>query len=162
MQIRIISAEVIPQGKFKKVLLKYDQDGQSKSSNVVSFGDSAEAFKVLSKANAGEAYEIKMKKNGEYWNIVEASPVEGERTTVTSGTKAPTRSGNTYETPDERHRKQVYIVRQSSISAAISAYGQFAADTDTETYQQDILQLAETFERWVFRNNVITDDGEID
>jgi hypothetical protein len=54
-----------------------------------------------------------------------------------------------WETPDERAKKQVYIVRQSSIGAAIDYLDKFR-EADAEVAVSDVLRVATQFENFVF------------
>ena len=55
--------------------------------------------------------------------------------------------GSTYETPEERAKKQVVIVRQSCIGYAIAAVDKFKREAPIN--EADILELAEQFEKFV-------------
>jgi hypothetical protein len=57
--------------------------------------------------------------------------------------------GSNYETPAERAKRQVYIVRQSSINAAIALY--VAQNPKGAAVSvEEILKVAGTFEAYVF------------
>lgn len=57
---------------------------------------------------------------------------------------------STYETPEERAKKQVYIVRQSSVNAAIALL-----KTDKRVpAKEEIADTAQFFEAYVFGNDV--------
>jgi len=70
-------------------------------------------------------------------------------------------SKSTYETPEERAKKQVYIVKQSSLSAAIDVLKHNNPKGTVDT--QQALQVAQEFVDWVFASpsapeNVVPDD----
>lgn len=101
----------------------------------------------------GTEFVMSMEKEGEFWNVKSINPagaVSAKPTndTPATGKAAPasyTSPKSTYETPEERAKKQVYIVRQSSITAAIAYLkGQDSASVD------DVLDLAKQFEQYVF------------
>jgi hypothetical protein len=109
---------------------------------------------------AGEQFVMNMEKEGEFWNVKSVLPAE-KATMVQSAT--PTVDGKTnpyvspksnYETPEERAKKQVYIVRQSSITAALT----FATGKKISTVKE-ILDIAKQFEAHVFGEEF--DDGSI-
>jgi len=70
---------------------------------------------------------------------------------VAAGMKAGAVRGG-WETPEERAAKQIYIVRQSSISNAIAFYG-MRADHDKDVLEDDVISLAKRFEAYVFGND---------
>jgi hypothetical protein len=95
----------------------YESDGREKTQRLVDFGATKPCFEVLLNAAPGDVYEITLQKNGEYWNWVSASAATKEA----SKTSAPaTRS--TYETPEERATRQLYIIRQSSVANALTLH----------------------------------------
>lgn len=67
-----------------------------------------------------------------------------------SGTPATTAPKSNYETPEERAKKQVYIVRQSSISSAISA---LAIGSKAKLDIKEVIDYAKQIEEFVFGNS---------
>lgn len=110
----------------------------------------------LSNLNVGQDFVMTMEKEGEFWNAKSVLPaaqaVVEQPTATASGTKATpyTAPKSTYETPEERAKKQVYIVRQSCINYAILYKGN-KADI------KEIINLAKQFEAHVFGEDF--DDG---
>lgn len=164
MKITILSVSVetkpTAKGSYQVAIVAYkSEQNKIEGRNVMSFGDSAEAFKVLSQASQGEVYEVTAvkklnpKDNKEYWNWTQAvrttaaAPSSTTSYQKTQGTATPK---STYETPEERAKKQVYIVRQSSISAAIAV---LSVGAKAAPKSDDILALAKQFEDFVFDNN---------
>jgi len=95
---------------------------------------------------AGQTISIDKVKDGDFWKVNSILPwekTENAAPTYTSaGTAKPTTSPkSTYETPEERAKKQVYIVRQSSITAAIGVGKKNVAD---------VIATAKEFEAYVF------------
>jgi len=109
----------------------------------------------------GDNIEIEKEKKGDFWNVLNIRKVEGNTAAATTGTtvsavRATSSPKSTYETPDERAKKQVYIVRQSSLSAALN----FSELTgNKKATKEDIVNLAEFFEAFVFGTNF--NDGDI-
>lgn len=111
---------------------------------------------ALSNLSPGVVFEMEQIKEGEFLNVKSIKP-----STATSKATPVAVPGNaeaykatphaspksTYETPEERAKKQVYIVRQSSISAAIAYIGKAA------TIEQ-LLTTAKAFEAYVFSTSV--------
>jgi hypothetical protein len=144
MQIRLTEVgPVKKEGKYFVLPIKYDDKGKEFSRKVMSFV-AGDAYKVLKDSKVGEFYNVTIEKddNG-YWQWPKVEKVEG-------GTVAETKVGtvrSTYETPQERALKQIYIVRQSSIANAITLAGV------GENNVENILDIARRLEAWVFRTS---------
>jgi hypothetical protein len=97
-----------------------------------------------------------MQKNDKgFWDWIAASIANSvnagsagspEPTTKASGSTSFTSPKSTYETPEERAKKQVYIVRQSSISAAIDT---LKTDKKNPT-KEEVVATAQFYESFVF------------
>jgi hypothetical protein len=96
-------------------------------------------------------------KEGDFWNvksIVISGAEEITNDTPANNTKGHTTSQTTqgrtgsWETPEERAAKQVYIIKQSSLSAAINtlAVGKDVVDPD------EVTQLASKYTDFVLGN----------
>lgn len=118
------------------------------------YGDQ-NVFKVLKAAQSGEIYTITREKDANgYWQWVGIT--EGEDAAPAAPAAAP--KGNpapksTYETPEERAKKQVYIVRQSSINAAI----EFLNHNNKNYKLLDVIDAAKVFEGYVFGTDLTGD-----
>lgn len=179
MQISILSAQATTQnnskGKPMQVLeVAYKNltfQGKVESKKLFDFGVQKDAFKTLATAQIGQVYEINVVKNEagyNDWIKVEksdggaasaASTPQRTSTTVSNATTASTATKGTWETPEERAKKQIYIVRQSSLTAAIST---LTAGRKTELKPEDVIELASRYEAFVFGNgdvhNVVAQD----
>ena len=103
--------------------------GKVEGKSVRSLGAKEAAFKVLATAQPGETYEVQVVKNEKGFNDwvslqksqpgVAAPNVPTVQSKSSGATAAPR---STYETPEERAKKQVYIIRQSSVSSAIAIH----------------------------------------
>ena len=148
MNITIISASVEDKGKYSLVDLAYKTaEGKVEGRKVVSFGDSAPAYEVLKSAQQGESYDIKMVKGEKYWNWVQATKMDGSTPMVSKTNSAPSK-GN-YETPPERAERQVYIIRQSSLSTAVQFLNQNKKGYDL----QELINTAKSLQDWVMSKN---------
>lgn len=122
--------------------------GKIEGKDVFSFGDTESTFKALAAAQEGEVYDIDNKKNaGGYWTWFGATKSEAGAVAAPAAGKAafPAPKSN-YETPEERERRQHLIVRQSSLSAAVSTLATGKAAVNPE----DVVALAERYVGFVF------------
>lgn len=161
IQIQFIDVSVEDKGKYKmaEVTFKDIAKGQTSSKKLMSFNNPA-VYKTLVDAKKGEVYSIEMQKNDKgYWDWIAATTSNGvdtgtdgspEAVTKATGSTGFTSPKSTYETPEERAKKQVYIVRQSSINAAINAL-----KTDKKVPSvTEVLELARQYEAFVFGTEV--------
>jgi hypothetical protein len=115
----------------------------------------------LKDAKDGMYYLVDAKKVGQFVNWesitmtdtpkVEAKP-EAPKETPKMGGSTPTQTQvrSNYETPEERAQKQVYIVRQSSLTAALKL-AELGLSTGNQAFftEEDIITSAKVFERYV-------------
>jgi hypothetical protein len=148
MQIKIKEVgEVEDMGKYSQFALKYLQDGQEKERTLRSFVF-PEVYHMLLKAKTEEIYEIKLVKDGKYWNWAGASLATGSNLSSGKGESGFTKkSTGEWETREERAARQVLIVRQSCISSAAA----FLASGGESP--EEVIKLAKTFEDFVFGRN---------
>jgi hypothetical protein len=165
MLIQVISVGEVStkQGKkvpYKQFQLDYLSNGRASKKQIMSFTD---VFKTLLASQEGEEFEVTTQQDGEYTNWATATSkgipttptTESPPTSERKSAKGATAFKSTYETPEERAKKQVYIVRQSSIAQAV-AY--LTAKTDESMSVQDVLDVAKQFENYVFGNTEIESD----
>jgi len=128
--------------------------GKVEGKKLMPFGANANAFNTLKNATGG-TYEITVVKNDAGYNDwTNAVPSDGQQTELPSlqtyqpkaAANAPART-NTFETPEERAKKQVYIVRQSSISAAVAA---LSVGSKVAPKATDVIVYAQELEAFVF------------
>lgn len=117
----------------------------------------SKAFNAVAAAMPGQTFEVETEKNGEFveWvSLVQSSGGSNSQTAVSNvqppatpvvGTVAPAR-GN-WETPEERAQRQVFIVRQSSVSSAIAA---LSVGGKSKLAANEVIDLAKQFEGYVF------------
>lgn len=161
-------------GSYKGTRLTYrDEEGAIKDknihSNALKYNPKLKA--QLSELKAGDDAVMSLEKEGEFWNIKEIS--KGSQAGSSESTNgngsgstgvAGSRSGNgsnpaprsNYETPEERARRQVLIVRQSSVTSAIA----YSATLKTPLPIADVLKAAEQIAAFVFESDF--DDGSIE
>lgn len=117
------------------------------------------AFGILSVAQPGQTFDIVVeKKNGfnEWVQVQQAAPGAVPNVPATVGAvggaqqNAAARQGtasprSNYETPEERAQRQVYIINQSSLTAAVSTLSVGAKSLKPE----DVMALAERYRDFV-------------
>ena len=167
MQIQIISTSVETKptsaGKsyqqLEVVFKNLTFQGKVEAKKLPSFGQQAGAFKTLSAAKAGDTFDITTVKNAagyNDWTIVLPSngaapsqdspnPSAAPGRAAGPATSTPVRSS--YETPEERANRQVLIVRQSSLSAAISTLTAQKGAPKVD----EVLSLAQRYSDFVFQ-----------
>ena len=112
---------------------------------------------ALSNLKVGDNIKITKVKEGEFWNVKQitledaqtvqnAAPSNGKSYAASSAAPAKAEYKSTYETPEERAVKQVYIVKQSSISSAINV---LAIGAKTKPTTEEVLELANKFADFV-------------
>ena len=160
MNITIVNVDVTtPAGKKyqqAEVVFK-DDGGKVNTKKIFSFANPA-VFDVIKGAKSGEAFSVTTVKNDKgYWDwtaatacsAAPAAPASYQR----SATPAPTRD---FETKEERAQRQRLIVRQSSISNAISMLTPSAKQSLAVA---DVLAVAEQLNNWVFEPAALTFDS---
>jgi hypothetical protein len=131
-------------GKWQKLDIEYIRDGKKQKKTLVAIADTKEVVrKLVQDFNEGDNIEVTLKKSddGEFWNWVDVTAVVGQQAAAKTSTQV--RGG--WETPEERAKKQVYIVRQSSIANALELHKNNAKLTVKE-----VLATAAQFEDYVF------------
>lgn len=143
---------------------------------VVDFNDKV-VFEFLKTLKQGDVIDVVAEKgdNDQFWKWVSAgytsdaeraslsqssgnvSGGESSTTSAPQGSRSVGRTvGNNYETPEERARKQVYIVRQSSFSTAL----EFLKENDPERNElSDVFDVAKKIEEYVLAGYDIKKDG---
>lgn len=166
VNIKVISVEntFVPtaKGGYNKLEVAYKnlESNKVESKTIMSFGLTEYAYKALADAKANDLFEVKSEKKPgkdgkEYWtwlSATQAAPGSMPEPTnkPTNATGFPVKSS--YETPEERAKKQVYIVKQSSISAAIATLSVGAkAPPSTDA----VLEVAQKFVDYVFAQEQI-------
>jgi hypothetical protein len=153
IQIQFISADVEDKGKWKMAEIAYKDvvKGQVSSKKLMSFNFPV-VYKTLVDAKKGEVYTITMEKSDKgFWDWTAAALSTSVDTGSGGIPEGPTSKGftspkSTYETPEERAKKQVYIVRQSSLSAAVET---LKTDKKNPT-PAEVIAVAKQYETFVF------------
>ncbi len=174
VNIKVISVEntFVPtaKGGYNKLEVAYKNLTTNKveSKILMSFGLTANVYKALADAKPNDVFCIESEKKPaadgkEYWtwlSVAQTPPTnhnsmsEGQ---VSKPTSFPVK--NTYETPEERAKKQVYIVKQSSLGSAIEL---LSIGAKTPPAKEDVLKLAQEFTDWVFQNQEVAQQSLAD
>lgn len=142
------------EGKFPKMDINYVRDGKNNNRTLAGVGKTKDVITVLSKATMGDSFEILLEKSADdkFWNWVDAKkvvPTAAAETVAAVKTSYQTKS--TYETPEERAKKQVYIIRQSSLANAI----EFLNAQGKKFTVDEVLERAQEFVDFVFQTECL-------
>jgi len=141
-----------------------NENGQIQQKKLFSFRN-PDVFKSAQTWEKGQAVHVQAEKNEKgYWEWIglgEAAANSSPTSTASKPSGNTRVTGSNYETKEERAARQVMIVRQSSISSAVSA---LTASNNVPS-SEDILSLAKQFEDFVMGNETPTPnkaDGNVD
>lgn len=119
-----------------------DEQGQVKNKKIMSFSNPS-VFNHIKGLAKGDQINLRTEKDANgYWQwtgIGGDAPVAQETKPATGGRV----TGSNYETKEERAQRQIYIIRQSSISSAVELLG-------TGAKTADVIATAKEFEAYVF------------
>lgn len=154
MQVKILNVDIenVVKGKsrYSVATVAYISGGEARTQKIMSFAN-PDVFKKVQELVGQETNVTVTKNEAGYnqWSSIGGEDVKGSPVAAPSGTTAApaTRvTGSNYETPAERAAKQVYIVKQSSISAAVA----LAANNKEKAGPEDIIKTAQVFVDYVF------------
>ena len=130
-----------------EVTYKNDQ-GQVANKKLMSFSNPT-VFNHIKGLTKGDAINVRTEKDAAgYWQWTGIGG-DNEVAETKSATQASTGgrvTGSNYETKEERAARQVYIIRQSSLSTAVELLGQGKS-------VEDVIATAKQFEAYVFSKN---------
>lgn len=152
MLINVINVETnkVPGKSWNQIDVAYkDSKGELKGKKLMSFAVK-EGLPILTSAKQGDVLDITVVQENNFWNWTKVAKAEaGAQAAAPASTSKGSYSvpSRDFETAAERAIKQVYIVRQSSITAAINYYSNLK---NQDASVSDILKLAKHFENFVF------------
>ena len=155
MKIEIINVgDVQKKDKYSVVELVYkniDKD-KTETKKLMSFSYPL-VYNALRQSSKGDKFDIKLAKEGEYWQWTECV-VAGSDPTPTPSSSGPEPKayvkGSNYETSEERKERQTHIIRQSSLGHAVNTL-----KVEGEALEKDaVLALAADYEQWVTRKTM--------
>lgn len=161
IEIVTVTCSTVPtaKGSYECLEVYHKKDGEAqKPKKVMSFVNK-EVFNTLKKASAGDVFTVTAEKDAkDYWQWTKVVSGAAPSSSSSSASSAPAGKvvGSNWETAEERAKKQVYIVRQSSISAAVA----LLADSKIKATPEDVIATAKKFEAYVFATELadIPDD----
>ena len=172
MNITLLSVDIktVPtaKGSYQTADVAYKNNsfqGKVEGKKVMSFGATKDSFSILALAQPGESYEVTIVTNDKGYNdwVSMAKAEAGASSPAVSapaGGKAPAATPrSTYETPEERAQRQVLIVRQSSLSAAVNL---LLAGAKTPPPVENVLAIAKQFEDYVFGKQALGPISEME
>ena len=153
---------------YLQMVVTHQEVGKDKpdGKKIFDFSTPKEVWATLKAAQPGQYFEVdrqKDAKEGKYWEWKAIRATDGAAATTNASTatatvpaqtttSAPTARVGNWETPEERAAKQVYIVRQSNITAALEFHKLIGV---SETFGvMDVLLTAKEFENYVFGKGV--------
>lgn len=154
MRIKILDVSIeevkTARSSYQKANVAYMANGSAKTQGILSFVN-PDTFKKVQQF-VGQEVDVDITKNAKgYDEWAKVSAASGDApaasTSPSAGAPAATRvTGSNYETPAERAIKQVYIVKQSSISAAIN----LVTANKEKASKEEIVATAQFFTDYVF------------
>lgn len=154
LQVRInnVSVEWVGAGarKYGKASVEFSYNGEARKQNIMSFSN-PDVFKKVQELT-GQTVDVEVGKNdkgySEWRSIVQSAGAAPANASGSGSTTSTTRvSGSNYETKEERAARQVLIVKQSSLSAAVAT---LTPGAKAALDQKAVIDLAQTYADWVF------------
>jgi hypothetical protein len=157
-KIQEVTVEKVVKGRsnYEVANVNYLVGDTAKTQKIVSFAN-PQVFKAV-QALVGKTVQISTVVANGYTNwseVVEAAGDSAPASTGAPGTSTGRTSVSTYETPEERKIKQLYIVRQSSITNAIAT---LSLGAKAPLDPQAVLGIAQTYVDFVYGNNIRSGD----
>ena len=165
IQVLSTSVETKPtaKGSYQQLEVAYKNltfQGKVEAKKLMSFGANSEAFKALITAAPTSVWEVETVKNDkgyiDWIKVAKGSATSSAPTASLSvssnGASGAVTKGN-WETPEERAKKQVYIIRQSSLNVAVAALSEGAKKA---IEAGEIIGLAKQLEAYVLDSGTST------
>jgi hypothetical protein len=134
--------------KLQEIAYKNLDNGKVEEAKINQYSD---LYKIAADMQAGMSFSVTKEKINDFWTWVKVEILNA----VAPGTpladiKPAAAYKSTYETPEERARRQVLIVRQSSLTNAVAMLSPGAKGA---LKKEDTLLLAQQLADWVFSSN---------
>lgn len=168
MQIEVLSVSQpsftkTEKGGYNKIEVAYKSDGKVAGKQLVDFGTGKSVYDYFIANKGSGIVEITTEKSGKFvnWTAVATATAGTPNTapqqdTASSASSAGSTSpatgrgkvtGSNYETTEERAKRQIYIVRQSSVSNAIAT---LAREGTKALDPAEVITIAKVYEAYVF------------
>lgn len=161
IKVQVLSVQVsTKQGKKAyqnaEVAFKNLADGKVQSKNITQY---SQVFKTAAEATPGSFYDVVTEKNDNgFWEWVKMDrAMDGGAlppTAAPAATNAPAGRTTPYvdnrETAEERAKRQVHIVKQSSLDRAVAT---LSVGAKAPPNRDDVVALAQFYTDWVFNSN---------
>ena len=170
IKIVAVSTEMKTNAKgtsYKALTVDFRDDSNKLSSKTINvFGAQKRTGEILEEASPGQVYEVTaVKNNAGYWDWTDARITTeqlGSTSTVSAAQASSKPQTNTsassggrgFETPEERAKKQVYIVRQSSLANAVAT---LSVGSKTAPKPEEVIAVARKYEQYVFDTELKVD-----
>lgn len=153
MQTKIVSVDVEWVGsgakKYGKATVVHDAGKGEKKQYLVSFKN-PEVFKKVQEL-VGQTVDVENVKDGDFWTwktiSVSGSAASAPGPTGSAAAGTTRVAGSNYETKEERAARQVLIVKQSSLNAAVAT---LTPGAKTALDPKEVLRQAQEYTDWVF------------
>lgn len=139
-------------GTYGVLTVTYRSNGKIAEKKLMSFTNPA-VFKHFEKASKGDQIDVTSVRNDKtgYWGWTAIGFGDAPAATPPAS-GGVVRSGGNYETKEERAAKQKYIVKQSSLSAAVAL---LTVGAKTPPAADDVISLADKFVEYVFNTDAM-------
>lgn len=106
----------------------------------------------LESLEPGDNFTVEKEKKDDFWTWISIKKgIEQEEKQNTTPQQSTTTKSTSWETAEEREARQKLIVRQSSLTNALSF---LVLQGRTHATEEDVLETATTFYNWVFEQGV--------
>jgi len=145
-----VNIESVEKGRTKYQIANvvYTFNGANKSTKIMSFAN-PQVFKDIQTYSPGTELVVETTKNGQGYDQWSKVSVAGAAPPNGSAPSSAAPRTNTYETPEERKLKQLYIIKQSSISTAVAT---LSVGSKVPPTPDDVLKLAQIYVDFVYGN----------
>jgi hypothetical protein len=136
---------------YSEIEVVYRDNGETRNKKLNTYGKAV--YSTFVNAKPGEVFTVEMEKKGDYWNwnkatrgVAEAAASGDAPAATAAAVAVPTKwKERDYESKDERALKQIYIVKQSSLSNAVATLTPGSKGIDPDA----VLALAQRYTDWV-------------
>jgi hypothetical protein len=131
--------------KLQEIAYKNLDNGKVEEAKINQYSD---LYKIAADMQAGMSFSVTKEKINDFWTWTKVEMLT-PGSAPTASTEAPKAAAykSTYETPEERAKKQGYIIRQSCLSNAVATWA------PGDSTGPEICALAQTYVDWVLNVN---------